>query len=308
MDVTKKSIRNTTKTTNVSYTAKSFGRKLIELRNEKDITQADSAELIGITRNTLSMYERNERCPNIDIAVNAANAYNVSLDYLFGIGYREKKKNHESLYDYFSEESLDFLSDTHIRYFVDSMLSHPNSKKISDILYAIQYKPLINSYEINYISRLISDLLYSMVVDINKDAYELRPMLENELSELLEAVNDCISKIEQRERLLRTDYDKYLDCEDSINTELERIKSLLENAPDTEYNQAREAGFTSAIKMIANGEMGVPSLISPEDDIIKEMNLLTPYLNKIPLKKRINMSIEEEFKTAREIMEKEQKK
>ena len=82
MTVTKKSQTKCKDTTTVSYTVKSFGEKLIELRNERGITQAESAELIGVTRNSLSMYERGERCPNIDIAVNAANAYNVSLDYL----------------------------------------------------------------------------------------------------------------------------------------------------------------------------------------------------------------------------------
>lgn len=268
MNVTKKSPKNTKETANVSYTVKSFGEKLIELRNERGITQAESAELIGITRNTLSMYERGERCPNIDIAVNTANAYNVSLDYLFGIGFKDSKKNHESLYDYFSEESISLLDNSHVRDFVDAMLSHPHAAKISDMLYAVHYKPLINSYETNYISRLISDLLYTMVVNVNKDAYQLRPMLENEVYQLLDAVNDCIRDIEYSGHLLHTDYDEYLDCQDNILTELENIKCLLENTPDTDYNAAVNEGFTKAIKMIAKKEIEV-ELVSPDDPRIK---------------------------------------
>lgn len=255
MSVTKKSRNELEKTANISYTTKSFGEKLVALRNNKKLTQAESAELIGITRNSLSMYERAERCPNIDIAVNAANVYNVSLDYLFGTGYKEQWKNHESLYNFFSEEALDFLTNSQNCLFVNAILSHPNAQKISDIIYAAYYKPLINSYEINYISRLISDLLYSMIVNVNKEAYQLRPMLDTEVEDLLNAVNHCIKNIEEAGYLLRTDYDKFMDCEDSIQTELERIKILLENAPHTSYEQARREGFQEAVKMFASSDI-----------------------------------------------------
>lgn len=271
MTVTKKDIQKNQKRTNVSYTAESFGEKLVELRNENNLTQAESAKLIGITRNTLSMYERNERCPNIDIAVNTANAYDVSLDYLFGIGYKDKAKNHESLYDYFSEEALDLLSSESVQVFVDAILSHPNSRKISDILYGMYYKPLINSYEINYISRLISDLLYSMIVSVNKDAYKLRPMLNDEMQELLEAINDCITKLKSSDELLRTDYDQFLDCEDDIQSELERIIKLLKNSPDTPYRKAREDGFQEAIRLITSGDMYIPSPLNKKSqDLLNE--------------------------------------
>ena len=231
MTVTKKSQTKCKDTTTVSYTVKSFGEKLIELRNERGITQAESAKLIGVTRNSLSMYERSERCPNIDIAVNAANAYDVSLDYLFGTGYRNKKNNEYSMYDMgFSEEALDFLCIEENRYYVDAILSDSRIKKISDILYGSDYKPLINSYEMNYMSRLISDLLY------------------------------CIRQLESKEYLLRTDYDEYVDCCDTIQTELERIKSLLEDAPDTNYHQAFQDGFNAAVKKFCAGELQIATL------------------------------------------------
>lgn len=305
MNVTKKSKNKSKKTTNVSYTVESFGKKLIELRNEKGITQEESAKLIGITRNSLSMYERGERCPNIDIAVSTANAYNVSLDYLFGTGYKKQRNNEYNMYEMgFSEEALDFLCIEDNRYYVNAILSDPRIQKISDILYGSSYKPLINSYEMNYISRLVSDLLYNIIVDVTKGSYELRPMFEEEIEELLDAINDCIRNIESTGTLLCTDYDKYVDCEDTLLTELEKIKSLLENTPATNYNQAREAGFSSAIKFLANNEI---QLISPNDLLIKENEKLQKYITKIPIIKRIHMSTDQLFSEAKKMMENDEK-
>lgn len=223
-----------TKKDNISYTVESFGKKLIELRIEKGITQAESAQLIGITRNSLSMYERGERCPNIDIAVSAANAYNVSLDYLFGTGYKSPKNNEYNMFDMgFSEKALSFLCIEENRYYIDAILSDPRIQKISDILYGSYYKPLINSYEMNYISRLVSDLLYCILVDLTKGSYHLRPMSKEDIKELSSAVDDCIKQLKQEHHLLLTDYDEFENCHDTIQTELERIKKLLENTSST---------------------------------------------------------------------------
>lgn len=306
MTVTKKGQKKCKDITTVSYTVKSFGEKLIELRNERGITQAESAELIGITRNSLSMYERGERCPNIDIAVNAANAYNVSLDYLFGTGYRTPKNNEYNMYDMgFSEEALDFLCIEENRYYVDAILSDPRIQKISDMLYGSDYKPLINSYEMNYISRLISDLLYCILVDVTKGAYNLRPMFDEEIEELLDAVNNCIRQLENKEHLLRTDYDEYVDCCDTIQTELERVKSLLEDSPGTNYHQAFQDGFNDAVKKFCAGELQIATLDESEEKLEEE---LQKYIKKIPLKKYINMSMEEQFEEARKLIKKAENK
>lgn len=249
-----------------TYTVQMFGKRLVELRNERNLSQQQSADLIGISRNTLSMYERCERCASIDIAVNVANKYNVTLDYLFGTGYKTKEHNDSGLYGFgFSEDALDLLLDHHVLGFVDAVLSHPAMKKVIDLMYGVHYKPLINSYETNYISRLISDMLYHIIVNINKEAYKLRPMSEDEELELLDAVRHCISNIERKESLLCTDYDNYVDCEDDIISELERIQVLLENSESCSIVDAKNEGFQLAIKMITNGELFVPSPMSSAD-------------------------------------------
>ena len=260
MDVTKKNIKNFTRQANVSYTAKSFGEKLVELRNEKKITQAESAELIGITRNTLSMYERNERCPNIDIAVNTANAYNVSLDYLFGTGYKSKEKNDMSLFNLgFSEKAVDLLTDETVKLYINEALTDARFDLIRDMMYGLSYKPLINSYEVNYISRLISDMLYQIIVTVTKENYKIRPMFEDEYEELRSAINSCLGMLLDKKELLRTDYDQFVNCEDDIEMELDHIRDLLDDSPLTNYNSAKEEGFQNAIKMITSGAMYISS-------------------------------------------------
>lgn len=259
----------------VSYTITMFASRLVELRNEKGLSQQQSADLIGISRNTLSMYERGERCASIDIAVNVANVYNVSLDYLFGTGYKSKEKNDMTLYDMgFSEEALDVLMDSKVLAYTDRVLSNPSFEKIRDLLYALYYRPLRNSYETNYISRLISDLLYKIIVEEGKDAYELRPMSEDECTELIQAVKQCIVDAEKKKDMIfKTDYDDFLDCEDNLTTELERLQILLENTETSTLAEARSEGFQEAMRMIMSGDIIVPNELTAKERLALENNM-----------------------------------
>lgn len=66
-------------------TVSKFGERLLKLREEREETQQQLADAIGITRQSLSRYETNERTPNIDLVYNIAKYYNVSADYLIGL-------------------------------------------------------------------------------------------------------------------------------------------------------------------------------------------------------------------------------
>ena len=201
------------------------------------------------------MYERNERCASIDIAVNAANAYNVSLDYLFGIGYKKPEYNSENLYSLgFSEETLNFLTTQNNRQYVDKILSNPYMSKIEHILKNFHYKPLENYYETKYVSRLISDLLYTIMADALNDSYQLRPIAEHEVDELLTEIDSCIQHVEQLISPISLELDKFPNYDD-ILIELEQIRNLLENTPFTDYNTGKADGFRDAIIQIATGQM-----------------------------------------------------
>lgn len=61
-----------------------IGEKITNLRKEKNITQEDLAEVINVTRQTISKWELNETSPDIKQALLIANYFNISLDELVG--------------------------------------------------------------------------------------------------------------------------------------------------------------------------------------------------------------------------------
>lgn len=70
-----------------------FGERLLKLREEREETQQQLADAIGITRQSLSRYETNERTPNIDLIFKVAKHYNISADYLLGLSEIKSSNN-----------------------------------------------------------------------------------------------------------------------------------------------------------------------------------------------------------------------
>lgn len=61
-----------------------FAQRLIELREDKNVTQQILADDLGITRQSLSLYEKADRAINIELLYKIAKYFNVSADYLLG--------------------------------------------------------------------------------------------------------------------------------------------------------------------------------------------------------------------------------
>jgi transcriptional regulator with XRE-family HTH domain len=61
-----------------------FGSTVVQLRKEQGISQTDLANQLGIHKNVLGRYERNEVLPSVEIARKIADILDVSLDYLTG--------------------------------------------------------------------------------------------------------------------------------------------------------------------------------------------------------------------------------
>lgn len=62
-----------------------FGEKLRRLRKEKNLTQKQLADLIGVKHSVISFYEVGDRVPSPEVIKKLAAALHVSSDYLLGI-------------------------------------------------------------------------------------------------------------------------------------------------------------------------------------------------------------------------------
>ena len=77
-----------------------IGSKLKNARNEKGITQEQAAELLGVSRQTISNWENNKSYPDIVSVIKMSDSYSVSLDHLL-----KEEKMMKQTYQEFLEES-----------------------------------------------------------------------------------------------------------------------------------------------------------------------------------------------------------
>ena len=62
----------------------SFGKRLLEARKRKGVSQEDLAKDLGTKGPVIGRYERDEMKPSIEVAAKMAELLDVSLDYLVG--------------------------------------------------------------------------------------------------------------------------------------------------------------------------------------------------------------------------------
>lgn len=61
-----------------------FGQRLNELRNTKNMSQEDLAKQLKISKSAIGMYERDQREPSFELINQIADYFNVTVDYLMG--------------------------------------------------------------------------------------------------------------------------------------------------------------------------------------------------------------------------------
>ena len=62
-----------------------FGNRLKTQRLKENMTQAQLAQKLGLTKSVISAYETGMRMPSYDILIHIARIFNVSTDFLLGI-------------------------------------------------------------------------------------------------------------------------------------------------------------------------------------------------------------------------------
>ena len=62
-----------------------FGNTLKTLRLREDMTQAQLAQKLGLTKYVISAYESVFRLPSYDVLIHVSKIFKVSTDYLLGV-------------------------------------------------------------------------------------------------------------------------------------------------------------------------------------------------------------------------------
>jgi len=62
-----------------------IGERLKGLRKAKGIKQEELAEIIGVQKSTVSLYELSKNDPSDKVKIAIAKYFNISLDYLIGV-------------------------------------------------------------------------------------------------------------------------------------------------------------------------------------------------------------------------------
>lgn len=65
------------------FDLKTFGRKLRELRQERDLKQSEVAKAVHVGKAYVSGWENGKSKPSLDSIVGLVNLFGVSVDYLF---------------------------------------------------------------------------------------------------------------------------------------------------------------------------------------------------------------------------------
>lgn len=106
------------------------GSVLKRLRHQHSLTQAELAELIGVSYSSISMIELGKRTPSLEVLELLADHFNVSIDYLTG-------KDSKSIY-YLDPETAKLAEELHNRSDLRALLDAGRKTKPEELRYLIK--------------------------------------------------------------------------------------------------------------------------------------------------------------------------
>ena len=206
------------------------GKRLLELRKEKGLKQDEVAQAVGITRASLSYYEKGERSVDIEVLYKLSSYYNISIDYLFGLSDKTPPKrdfdtNTEMSSIGFSPEAMEyFWGDPRFVELLNEFIAHKDFDKFRELTYS-RY----TSYEFfskSHKSFLLSQLLYSMIGDIMEKWYmnyndEIAALPLETKERLYEEIQEFLNR-EKPENI-----DDFFDMDKNMSEIYRKLKYLL---------------------------------------------------------------------------------
>lgn len=107
----------------------SFGKKIIEARKEKNMSQEALAKALNATPTTIGRYERDEVKPSIEVAAKIAKVLGISLDYLTENSNVNPLKNTELLERFNLILDLNKDDREHILFTLDAMIRDARTRQ-----------------------------------------------------------------------------------------------------------------------------------------------------------------------------------
>lgn len=104
---------------------KTMGKRMRLMRIEKEWTQAELAEKVGLTQGSITFYETGQRAIQFHIAIKMANLFGVSLDYLLGVS------------DVKDTLALEDFNDPDLRYLARNIKDRKEAEKIRKVAEAL---------------------------------------------------------------------------------------------------------------------------------------------------------------------------
>lgn len=147
----------------------SFGSILKSLREKKGLTQAELAQHLGTTQQSIGRYERNDREAGYEFLIKTSDFFTVSIDYLLG----HKTQNDNEVYKI--QKTLEVVSPDNIVSFIEK--NHDNIYK--NKIYNLVTKNLTHSLvddaltvDLLYITNTIYDYIYELCTSFDLNSLE----------------------------------------------------------------------------------------------------------------------------------------
>jgi len=106
-----------------------IGQRIKHLREKKELTQKQLADLVGITEASLSRYENDLREPKAEIVSRIAKALNTTTDFLLGLHISEEYKKKYNISKQEIKQYKDFIEHAGA-FFMDDEISEDDKEAL----------------------------------------------------------------------------------------------------------------------------------------------------------------------------------
>ena len=62
-----------------------IGKRIHELRTDRGLSQKKLGEMLSVSQDTVSLWEKSKSCPPVEIVILLSKIFEVSCDYILGV-------------------------------------------------------------------------------------------------------------------------------------------------------------------------------------------------------------------------------